>query len=378
MRIAVPKETDPRETRAAVDPDGVRCLVKLGAEVTCGAGVGVGANYSDDAYREAGAEIVPREQDLVAGADIVLRVGPPVAHQTKMLSPGCLHISFLDPFLEREKVLQLAQAGVSILSMQMVPRTTRAQKLDALSSQASLAGYVAVILAADAVDKVFPMMTTPAGTLHPTRVFVIGAGVAGLQAIATAKRLGARVEAFDTRSEVEEQVRSLGARFVKVDLGETGQTAQGYAKALTAEQLDRQRALLAKNCALADVVITTAKVFGKPAPVIVTDEMLRGMPPGAVVVDLSVDTGGNVEGSVRDEIKEVHGVRVIGLGNLPRRVAVHATQMYSSNVVNLLEELWDTDQGQVSLDENDEIVQAALVVREGIFCNECISFSSSS
>jgi len=257
--------------------------------------------------------------------------------------------------------------------MEMIPRTTRAQKMDALSSQASLAGYVAVVHAADRLRKILPMMMTPAGTISPSRVFVIGAGVAGLQAIATAKRLGARVDAFDTRPVVEEQVRSLGAKFLKVDLGVTGETSQGYAKELTPEQQQRQRSAMAAVCAQSDIVITTAQLFGKRAPLILTRDMLLRMKPGSVVVDLAVETGGNVEGSVIGNEVDVNGVTIIGLANLPGRVAVHASQMYSSNVGGFLEEFWNKDAKTFSLDRDDEIIRGCLVTHGGEIVNDTIN-----
>jgi NAD(P) transhydrogenase subunit alpha len=257
--------------------------------------------------------------------------------------------------------------------MEMIPRITRAQKMDVLSSQANLAGYVAVILAAERLDKILPMMMTPAGTISPARVFIIGVGVAGLQAIATAKRLGARVEAFDTRPVVEEQVKSLGARFVKIDLGETGQTKDGYAKALTEEQLQKQREGMAKVCALSDIVITTAQLFGRKAPVIVTENMVRGMSKGSVIVDLAVEGGGNVAGSQIDKEIDVDGVRIIGLGNLPGRVTVHASQMFSSNLYNLVEELWNAEEKRFDLKFEDEIVKGCVITHQGEIVNEMIA-----
>src|SRR5881396_1243712 len=295
MRIFVPKETASRERRAAVVPETAKKLVALGAEVAVETGIGASIYRSDTEYKNAGASVVNDRWVGLADADVVLRLQKPPIKEVAPLREGSVHISFLDPFNERDLIEQFAAAKVSSICMEMIPRTTIAQKMDALSSQSSLTGYHAVILAADELDRIFPMMMTPAGTIQPARVFVIGVGVAGLQAIATAKRLGARVEAFDTRPVVEEQVRSLGARFVKVDLGETGQTEQGYAKALTNEQLALQRETMAKHCAMADVVIAAAQVFGKKAPIIVTTEMVRHMKPGSVVIDLAVETGGNVE-----------------------------------------------------------------------------------
>jgi NAD(P) transhydrogenase subunit alpha len=244
--------------------------------------------------------------------------------------------------------------------------------MDALSSQANLAGYVAVILAAERLKKIFPMMMTPAGTIAPARVFVIGVGVAGLQAIATAKRLGARVEAFDTRPVVEEQVKSLGARFVKIDLGETGQTKDGYAKALTDEQLGKQREGMAKVCASSEVVITTAQLFGRKAPLIVTAEMVRGMQKGSVIVDLAVESGGNVAGSEVDKEMDLDGVLIIGLGNLPGRVCVHASQMFSSNLYNFVDEFWKADAKQFQLNFEDEIIRGGVITHQGKIVNEMI------
>jgi NAD(P) transhydrogenase subunit alpha len=269
-------------------------------------------------------------------------------------------------------VAALASRGITAISMEMVPRSTRAQKMDALSSQANLAGYVTVILAAMQSPKIFPMMMTPAGTIAPARVFVIGAGVAGLQAIATAKRLGARVEAFDTRPVVAEQVQSLGAKFVEIDLGDTGQTDQGYAQELTPEQLELQKQGQAKVIAQSDVVITTAQLFGRPAPRIVTADMVAGMRPGSVVVDMAVESGGNVEGSVEGEIVDVDGVSIIGLGNLPSQVARNATDMYGANLAHMLDEFWDAEAKTLALDPEDEIVAGCVITRDGAIVNETI------
>jgi NAD(P) transhydrogenase subunit alpha len=285
------------------------------------------------------------------------------------VKPGCVHVSFLDPFQETELLSKLAARGVSAVSLEMFPRITRAQKMDALTSQANLAGYVAVILGAEYAGKIFPMMMTAAGTISPARVLVIGAGVAGLQAIATARRLGARVEAFDTRQVVEEQVRSLGARFVKIDIGEIGQTKDGYARPLTEEQLRKQREGLKKVCAESDVVITTAQVFGRKAPMIVTGEMVAAMRPGSVIVDLAIENGGNVEGAVLGQAIERNGVKIIGFPNLAGRVPVHASQVYSTNLVNFIEEFWDKPARQFVLQLEDEIIKGCLVTHAGQICN---------
>jgi H+-translocating NAD(P) transhydrogenase subunit alpha len=371
MMIAVPKEYHPDERRIPIVPSNAGELVKKGAEVVVESGMGAPSGFSDDQYAAAGASLSRDRAELLAGADVVLRIRKPPLAEIGMLREGCIHVSFLDPFNEKELLETLLRKGVSAVSLEMIPRSTRAQKMDALSSQASLAGYVAVILAAERLDKIFPMMMTPAGTLQPARVFIIGAGVAGLQAIATARRLGARVDVFDTRPEVEEQVHSLGGRFVKIDLGETGKTAEGYAKALTQEQIELQRRGMAKFCAGADVVITTAQVFGRKAPLIVTREMVAGMKPGSIVVDLAVESGGNVEGSVRGET-ERDGVKLLAFENLPGRVPVHASQMLSSNLTSFVSEFWDKASGEMRLRLEDEIIRGCLVTHEHAIFSETL------
>ena len=372
MLVAAPKETWPGERRVPLVPDGAKKLVALGLEVCVEAGIGSTSGFTDDEYRDAGARIESDRNALLAAADIVVRVRKPEPEEIATLKSGCVHVSFLDPFNEKALVRRLAEARIRAISMEMIPRTTRAQKMDALSSQANLAGYVTVILAAEHLPKIFPMMMTPAGTISPARVFVIGAGVAGLQAIATAKRLGARVDAFDTRPVVAEQVQSLGGKFLEIDLGEMGQTEQGYAQELTPEQLELQRQGMKRAMARSDVVITTAQLFGRPAPRIVTLDMVEAMRPGSVIVDMAVESGGNVEGSRVDEIVEVGGVQIIGFGNLPARVCRNASEMYSANVVNLLGDYWDEETKRLNLDPEDEIVRGCLVTRDGEIVNETI------
>lgn len=301
----------------------------------------------------------------MSAAEMVLRMDVPGMEDIERLGEGCVHVSYLDPFNNPDVVRRLAARKVSAISLEMIPRTTIAQKMDVLSSQANLAGYVAVILAAERQKKIFPMMTTPAGTISPARVFVIGAGVAGLQAIATAKRLGARVDAFDVRPEAQDQIRSLGAKPLVVDLGETGQTKDGYAKQLTPEQLDKQREAMARMCAQSDVVITTARVFGRKSPVIVTNQMLDGMKPGSVVVDLAVETGGNVEASKLGQEIERNGVLIVGVPELQRRVPVHASQMFSSNLANFVEHFWDKEGKRFKLVPEDEILRGCLITHQG-------------
>ena len=295
-----PREDFPEETRISVVPESVSKLVRVGARVLLGAGIGEPLGYSDEHYKEAGAELVQQSQVALEKADIVLQLRKPNSNFVKQLRPGQIFISHLEPFQSPDLIMQLQQQSVSSVAMELIPRSTIAQKMDALSSQANLSGYVAVLLAAQHLPQVIPMMMTPAGTIKPARFFIVGVGVAGLQAIATAKRLGARVDAFDTRPVVEEQVRSLGAKFFKIDLGETSQTKDGYAKALTEEQISRQRQAMAKQCALSDVVITAAQVFGRKAPIIITKDMIDQMRPGAVIVDTAIESGGNVEGAQPD------------------------------------------------------------------------------
>jgi NAD(P) transhydrogenase subunit alpha len=373
MNIALPKEAHEGETRVSMIPEHVAKLAKAGADVGIESGLGQTLRIGDEEYANAGASVVADRGTLIRNADMVLRIRKPVAQEIELMKPDCIYISLLDPFNERELIKAFVAKKISAISMEMIPRITRAQKMDVLSSQANLAGYAAVIVAAERLDKILPMMMTPAGTIAPARVFVIGVGVAGLQAIATAKRLGARVEAFDTRPVVEEQVKSLGARFVKIDLGETGQTKDGYAKALTEAQLQKQREGMAKVCASADIVITTAQLFGRKAPLIVTAEMVAGMPKGSVIVDLAVESGGNVAGSVAGQEVDVNGVRIIGLTNLPGSVPVNASQMFSSNLYNLVEEFWNKDAKRLDLNFEDEIIKGCVITHGGEIVNEMIA-----
>ena len=372
MQIGVLKETHPGENRVAVIPDTVKKLVKLGAEMTVEAGLGQGSGFADGEYADAGATVASGRNDILSQSDIILRIRKPEAGEVGQLKQGCIHISYLDPFNEGELVDTLAQHGVSAISMEMIPRTTLSQKMDALSSQANLAGYVAVMMAANSLDRLLPMMMTPAGTIKPARVFVIGAGVAGLQAIATAKRLGAKVTAFDTRPVVAEQVRSVGAKFLEIDLGETGETKDGYARELTPEQIEKQR--LGQKAAIADsdIVITTAQVFGRKAPVLVTTDMVEAMQPGSVIVDMAAETGGNVEGSVAGQEVTVNGVTIIGQGNWPNFVSRDASQMYSSNLLNMVSEYWDKENKSFVLDRENEIIKGCLITHGGAVVNETI------
>jgi NAD(P) transhydrogenase subunit alpha len=367
MICYVPAEDASLEPRAALTPATAQALVQLGFSVRFSPGLGAPSGYLDSAYAAAGAIPVPDHAAALAEAGLVLRVRKPPAADIVHFKRGSVQIGFLDPFNEPALLTRLASAGVAAVSLEMIPRTTLAQKMDALSSQASLAGYAAVLQAAAKLRRALPMMMTPAGTILPSRVFVIGAGVAGLQAIATARRLGARVEAFDTRPAVEEQVRSLGAKFVKIDLGgDTGQTAGGYAQALTPEQVARQQAGMAKLCAQADIVITTAKVFGRRAPLLVTEAMLSGMPPGSVVVDLAADSGGNVAGSVAGrDVLTPGGVTILGADCLEGTVAHHATQVLAANLAAWVTHFWDASAKSLRLNPDDEILKGCLLTRDG-------------
>ena len=365
MRLVIPKESLSGERRTSATPETVKKMIRLGAEVAIESGAGAAVGFSDDIYAELGAEIVSDRAALMSSADMVLRLRKPELDEVAMLKAGCIHVSYLDPFNERELITALAKQGVTAVSMEMIPRSTRSQKMDALSSQANLAGYVAVMLAAARLPRIFPMLMTPAGTLKPAKVFIIGAGVAGLQAIATAKRLGARVTAFDTRPVVAEQVESLGGKFLEIDLGETGQTADGYARELTPEQVEMQRQAQKSVIAESDVVITTAQVFGRKPPVLVTKDMVEGMAPGSVIVDMAAETGGNVEGSVPDETVTVNGVTIVGTANLANEVARDASQMYASNLFNLVEDTWDTEAKEFVLDMENDILPGCVITHGG-------------
>lgn len=364
MNIIIPKEPS-FELRVPMLPQNVEKLIKKGAKITIESGLGETLGIPDTAYTGIGALTENNHNKLLTSGDIILRLRKPDEKEIFLLKKGSIHISYLDPFNEQQLLAAFAQQHISAISIEMIPRSTRAQKMDVLSSQASLAGYVAVILASNNLHKVFPMMMTPAGTLQPARVFIIGAGVAGLQAIATARRLGAKVDAFDTRPIAKNDVLSLGAKFVEVDLGVTGQTAQGYAKALTEEQLKKQREVMKQYCAQADVVITTAQVLGRKAPIIITKDMVAAMKPGSVIIDLAIETGGNVEGAIVGKTVTKNGIKIVGVANMPGRVALNASQMYSNNIFNLIDEFWNKEKNQFELKLDDDIIKSCLITHNG-------------
>lgn len=372
LTAGVPAETYPGEARIAVAPPTLTALAKANISVLIEAGAGEKAGFPDAAYSDKGATVVSRAE--VFGADIILQVrsagaNPEAGRQDlALLRPDQVVIGLADPLANPQGSMELAERKATLFSMELIPRITRAQSMDALSSQANIGGYKAVLLAAQAAPKMFPMMTTAAGTVPPARVLVLGAGVAGLQAIATAKRLGAVVEAYDVRAEVKEQVQSLGAKFVDVPL-DTAEAAGagGYAKEQSEDFLRRQREVMTKTIAGSDVVITTAQVPGRKAPVLVTDEMVSGMSPGSIIIDMAAGQGGNVEPSRPDETVVVHGITILGPTNLPSTVAHHASMLYSKNISTFLLAL--VKDGQISVNLEDEIIRETLVCREGEIVN---------
>lgn len=362
VKVFVPRESAHGETRVAVTPETAARLVAAGAEVLVASGAGASANLSDAAYGEAGAQVVSDADTASAWstADLVLSVAGPTVAEVGSMGEGAILISFLAAYRETDRVAALRDGGISALAMELVPRISRAQSMDALSSQASIAGYKAVLLAASSLDKYFPLMMTAAGTVKPARVVIMGAGVAGLQAIATARRLGAVVMVSDIREVVREQVESLGARFIDLpDMGERGEGEGGYAREVTPEFLQKQQAIVATHVAQADVVVTTALVPGRPAPRLVTEAMVKDMRDGAVIVDLAVEQGGNCVLSERGEEVVRHGVRIIGLTNLPATMPGDASVLYARNVLALVELLMV--EGALALDLEDEILTGALL-----------------
>jgi NAD(P) transhydrogenase subunit alpha len=367
MRIGVPKETAEGERRVALIPDAVKSLRESELDVAVESGAGSEAGHPDQEYTEAGAEV--DGPDAAWGADVVLRVAVPSSEEIGRLRRGQVLIGHLAPLTSPETTKALAQASVTSFAMESIPRITRAQAMDALSSQASVAGYAATLLAAREAGRFFPMMTTSAGTIAPAKVLVLGAGVAGLQAIATAKRLGAIVTGFDIRRAAWEQIASLGGRPLELDFIPDAEGEGGYARPLTEEENEQVREALTENATRQDVIITTAQIPGRPAPLLITAEAVRGMRPGSVIVDLAADSGGNVEASRPGETVVENGVKVIGPGNLPSEMATHASQLYSKNVENLLGLLVD-EEGNLKIDFEDEIIAGACITHEGEIRNE--------
>ena len=376
MIIGVPKEVLEGEQRVALVPDGAKALKGMGVDVLIETGAGVAAGFGDDAYTEVEAKIAANADEVFNSADLILKVQPPVkradgSDEIDALRQGTQLISLLKPLDLFDMLRRLGERGVTAFSVEMMPRISRAQSMDVLSSQSTISGYRAVLLAAIALPRVFPMMVTAAGTLQPAKAMIIGAGVAGLQALGTAKRLGAVTSAYDTRAAVREQVQSMGAKFIELDL-DTGDSEDsgGYAKAETEEFYIRQRAELAKHIAKMDIVITTALVPGQQAPLLITEEAVKLMKPGSVVVDLAAEKGGNCALTQADQDIVVNGVTIIGHTNLPAEVPAHASQMYSKNVTTFLDHL--LEEGKLVLDREDEITSGTLVTHEGAVVNEMI------
>jgi NAD(P) transhydrogenase subunit alpha len=371
VKLAVLKETAEAERRVAATPETVKKFIALGAEVAVEAGAGLTASIADSDYEAAGATVGPRDSAL-AGADAVLGVQGPDAGALQGARPGALVVAILDPFRQRERVDAYASAGLEALAMEFMPRITRAQSMDVLSSQANLAGYKAVLDAAAEYGRAFPMMMTAAGTIPAARVFVMGVGVAGLQAIATARRLGAIVSATDVRAATREQIESLGAKaiFVEKVAGIEGEGAGGYATEMSDEYKAAQAELVSGHLAKQDIVITTALIPGRPAPRLISDSQLASMRPGSVVVDLAVEQGGNVEGSAPGEVAERHGVRIVGHRNVPSRLAADASALYARNLYNFLSAFWDKEAGRPVLPDEDEIVKGVRLTQSGKVVHE--------
>ena len=369
MRVAVLKETRSAENRVALVPLGVKSLVKRGLTVTVQTGAGETSGVSDLMYRDAGAEIAASARETLEDAKLILVVNPPSSNELAHLSEGSILVGFLDPLSDPDLVSRLIELKVTGISMELVPRITRAQSMDALSSQATVAGYKAVLLAANHLPKFLPMFTTAAGTIRPAKALILGAGVAGLQAIATARRLGAIVEAFDVRPAVKEQVESLGASFLESEEEVTAEGEGGYAKELTEDQHSKELELIGSALIDTDIVITTAQIPGRKAPVLITEDMVKTMKYGSVIVDLAAESGGNCELSEAGETVLAHGVQILGPSNLPTSIPVHSSQMYSKNIVTLISE-FISDDGQIQLDFENDVVGPSTVTHGGEVQNE--------
>mgnify|MGYP000555745574 CR=1 FL=1 len=368
MIIGVPKEVQAGENRVALVPETAAKLIKAGHQVSVERGAGQKANFSDADYEKAGVSVAAGADEIFSSSEIIVKVAAPSPSEISRLKQGAVYISFLNPLAEPSISAELAGRGVTAFSMELIPRTSRAQSMDALSSQANIGGYKAVLTAANAIGKYLPMLTTAAGTVPPAKVLVIGVGVAGLQAIATARRLGAVVSAFDIRPEVKEQVQSLGAKFVEAKIEVDAKAEGGYAKEVSEDTKKKLQEALAETVAASDIVITTAQVPGKKAPVLVTKEMVARMRPGSIVVDMAAEQGGNVEGSKAGETVVLNGVSLIGPVNLPSSMPVHASQLYSRNILSLLGLL--VKDGKLNLDFNDDILKGACVAHGGQIVNE--------
>jgi len=372
MKIAILKERRPHESRVAATPETVKKLMALGAEITIEAGAGEAASYTDQAYVDAGASVVPDAAAAAAAGDIVFKIQRPMTasegtDELALLRQGQTLMSPLGALTNQELIQQLAAKGVTAFALELIPRITRAQSMDILSSQANLAGYKAVLVAADNFGRIFPQMMTPGGTLAPARAFIMGVGVAGLQAIATARRLGAIVTATDVRPATKEQVQSLGAKFIAVEDEEfkAAETAGGYAKQMSAEYQAKQAALVAEHIRQQDIVVTTALIPGRRAPVLVSEDMVRTMKPGSVIVDMAVEQGGNCPLSKPDEVHEVGGVKIVGPANLPADLPTDSSALFARNLLNFITPMVDKETRALKIDTNDEVVKGTLVTQNG-------------
>ena len=378
MRIGVPKEIVPGETRIAASPDSIEKFTALGVDVLVESGAGAGAQMSDEALAEAGAHIVVDAKAVYGEADLVTKVRAPLcdgnaADELSLLKPDAVLVGLLAPLQQPEQVARYASHGVTSFAMELIPRISRAQSMDALSSQSNIAGYKAVIDAADHFGRILPMMMTAAGTVAPARVVVLGAGVAGLQAIATAKRLGALVSAFDVRPAVKEQVESLGAKFISVDADAgDAETAGGYAKEMGDVYKERQAALIHETLTKQDICITTAQIPGKPAPELITEAMVKDMKPGSVIVDLAVESGGNCALSAFDQVVLRHGVTIIGHANYPARVPVDTSTLYARNLFNFIQPMINQESRSLDIDWEDEVIRGALLTKGGAVVNPAL------
>lgn len=368
MKIGIPKESSTGETRVAIFPGLVSSYTRDKHEVLVESGAGVASTFSDDAFKSAGAQIV---SDVYSSADLVLKVVPARKDEADRMKEGAAYIGFLSPFTNHDTIKTFVARKITSFSMELVPRITRAQNMDALSSMATVGGYKAVLLAADHLVKMFPLMMTAAGTIPPATVLVLGAGVAGLQAIATARRLGAKVEAFDPRPAVKEQVKSLGASFVEMEMPQDAETKGGYAKEMSEEFLRKEHEAIASRLPKVDVVISTAQVFGKRAPILITAEMLKQLRPGSIIIDMAAEQGGNCELTEANKTVQHNGVSIVGATNLAASLPIDASQMYSRNVNNLFKLIYPKP--DVQPDFNDEVIKGACVTRDGQIVNEQIS-----
>lgn len=370
MKVGVPKEIRTGETRVALVPAMVSTITKMGHEVLVEKGAGLHSSFSDEAYQQAGATIVPDAASLYQQADVILKVQAPTVDEVKMMKEGAIYIGYLSPLTNLDVVQILAERKIVSFAMEFVPRISRAQSMDALSAMATVAGYKAVLIAANMVGKMFPLLMTAAGTIPPANVLVLGAGVAGLQAIATARRLGARVEAFDPRPAVREQVQSLGATFIEMELPEEDvETEGGYAKEQSEAFLKKEQEAIAARLPKTDVVVTTAQIFGKRAPILITEEMVQLMPQGSVIIDLAAEQGGNCALTEAGQTVEKHGVKIYGAVNLPATIPVHASQMYSKTISNLFKQLFKEE----TMNFEDEITLKSCVTRDGQVVNELVA-----